>query len=84
MVQGCQKLYSHVFNSKIQEYRYKYTNAACDEVPEIPNIYAIFFNSCWFKDVKNYIPKCSKIRSEIGVGEDDEDDESYLVMKVIY
>jgi len=41
IVQGYQKLYSHVSNAQIQKYKYKihkYTNTAYDKVPERPNI----------------------------------------------
>ena len=34
IVQGCQKLYSHVSNTQIQ--KYKYTNTPYDEVPQRP------------------------------------------------
>ena len=45
IVQGYQKLYSHVPNAQIQKYKYKihkYTNTAYDEVPERPNMRYIF------------------------------------------
>ena len=45
IVQGYQKLYSHVSNAQVQKYKYntyKYTNTAYDEVPERPNMWYIF------------------------------------------
>ena len=45
IVQGYQKLYSHVPNAQIQKYKYKihkYTNTAYNEVPERPNMWYIF------------------------------------------
>ena len=45
IVQGYQKLYSHVPNAKIQKYKYKIhkcTNTVYDEVPERPNMWYIF------------------------------------------
>ena len=48
IVQGYQKLYSHVPNAQIQKYKFtntqihKYTNTAYDEVPERPNMWHIF------------------------------------------
>ena len=45
IVQGYQKIYSHVPNAQIQNYKYKihkYTNTAYDEVPERPSMWYIF------------------------------------------
>ena len=43
IVQGYQKLYSHVSNAKIQKYtNTKYTNAAYDELPEDPTCSILF------------------------------------------
>ena len=42
IVQGHQKLYSHVPNTKIQIQIHKYTNTADEEVPERPSIWYIF------------------------------------------
>ena len=42
IVQGHQKLYSHVPNTKIQIQIHKYTNTAYEEVPERPSIWYIF------------------------------------------
>ena len=45
IVQGYQKLYSHVSNTQIQNTHtqiHKYTNTAYDEVPERPNMWYIF------------------------------------------
>merc|ERR1711974_214037 len=45
IVQGYQKLYSHVPNAKIQKYKYKihkYANTAYDKVPERPKMWYIF------------------------------------------
>ena len=46
-------------NTQIHKYKYKYTNTALLKCQEYQT-YAIFLNSCWFKDVKNDIPKCPK------------------------
>ena len=40
IVQGYQKLYSHMSNAQIQ--KYNYTNTAYDEVPKRPNMWYIF------------------------------------------
>ena len=45
IVQGYQKLYSHVPNAQTQKYNYKIhknTNTAYDKVPERPNMWHIF------------------------------------------
>ena len=56
-VQGHQNWYSQLSNTQI--HKYKYTNTALLKCQEYQT-YAIFLNSCWFKDVKNDIPKCPK------------------------
>ena len=58
-VQGHQNWYSQLSNTQIHKYKYKYTNTALLKCQEYQT-YAIFLNSCWFKDVKNDIPKCPK------------------------
>ena len=58
-VQGHQNWYSQLSNTQIHKYKYKYTNTALLKCQEYQT-YAIFLNSCWFKDVKNDIPKCLK------------------------
>ena len=45
IVQGYQRLYSHMPNAQIQKYKYKIhknTNTAYDEVPERPNMWFQF------------------------------------------
>ena len=59
IVQGYQKLYSHVSNAQIQKIKiHKYTNTANtanDEVPEDPTC-NIFLKRGFFKDIKDDIP----------------------------
>ena len=60
-VQGHQNRYSQLSNTQIHKYKYKYTNTALLKCQEYQT-YAIFLNSCWFKDVKNDIPKCPTVK----------------------
>ena len=63
IVQGCQRLYSHVSKVQIQKYKYtntqthKYTNTAYDEVPEKPNMCYIFEK----RIVQGYQKLCSHV-----------------------
>ena len=56
-LQGQQKLYSGLSDTQIQIQ--KYTNTACDEVPEIPNMCYIFEkprvqgNQTWYSRLSN-------------------------------
>ena len=60
-VQGHQNWYSQLSNTQIHKYKYKYTNTALLKCQEYQT-YALFLNSCWFKDVKNDIPKCPTVK----------------------
>ena len=50
---GSKDIKTDIHNCQI----HKYTNTALLKCQEYQT-YAIFLNSCWFKDVKNNIPKC--------------------------
>ena len=48
-------------NTNTKIHKYKYTNTALLKCQDYQT-YAIFLNSCWFKDVKNDIPKCPTVK----------------------
>ena len=56
IVQGCQKLYSHVPNTQVQ--KYKYANIQIQHMTKCQKdpTRGIFLKRELFKDIKNYIP----------------------------
>ena len=59
-VQGHQNWYSQLSNTQIHKYTYTNTQIQLMTKCQEYQTYAIFLNSCWFKDVKNDIPNCPK------------------------